>query len=884
MPRTWVFRGQQYSPLPDDERARQRRRLDDRRRAVERYHGTHPLETVEEREACLVACMQDVGFWCEHFAWTFDPRTPQRPHHRFILYDFQRTALEQLLHAIRTGGTMLVEKSRDMGASWLMMTLLTWCWLFDESFHALVGSRKEDLVDDGTVDALFGKIDYQLERQPAWMLQGYDAQRKEMRRKLHLQHPQGNLITGESANRHFGRGPRKNVVYLDEFAFWEDDQAVWTGIGDTAPCRIVTSTPAGQHNMFARIRHDDPTVTLCTLHWTKHPYKDLAWYTRECAARAADPVSIAQELDIDYAASAGGLALPEMTSNPAIVVPRIAVQDASHAEAQFYMGMDWGTRNPSSLHVYRVRQIAPRVYDVVSLWEFYQPSDLPELARVIRECVYYPRLEAIYADPSMWNYTQNTPHGTTTLAYLFRDHYNIHLSQGRRGDQFALAQLREFWEDPEHPRFTITQDCPQQIREFQNLRYETISAHMQGKRNIPEKLVDKDNHCYDEQTDILTQQGWKRFAQLTVQDRVAVWGQDGLLEYEQPEQVVAIPYRGEMAQYQTASVDFCVTPQHRMWVADQMSVIRRKKSQFKRRVVTELHQVMWVQQFARWEGQATEMMDDEVAWFGFWLAEGCKYRNAQGKGFAHCDQRQVDAELTGLMERLGAYRRTARHSGMTRFTLSGRFYELVQDIGRSWEKYIPVAVKQLPERQLHLLLYWMLKGDGTWNAKQMRYNTVSAQLADDVQEVALKCGYVASIAVQAARMSRVPSGRWTQGRILYHVNIRRGKPGQGGVGQKSRLTQIRRDRIKWVPYNGMVYCVTTRSGTVLVRRNGKPMWCGQSWDECKYFLNMRFDAPLAAQPPQAIPLGYDALQLEMQGLKERKIVGLQPRSRRRHFR
>ena len=501
--------GKNYTPLTETERNVERARIRARHAEVEKHlaevDDAIPEVVVEELSRCLDPTTGFV-YWCEHYAYTFDPRFPLDPHKRFILYDYQLKDQETIRKAIKNGGSIHLDKSRDMGATWLMMAIITYEWLFAESFHALMGSRKEDLVDFGTIDDLYGKIDYILERLPQWMLQGY-VNESPWRKKMLLKHPEtGNVITGESANASFGRGPRKNMVYLDEFAFWEEDQAVWTAVQDTAPCRIATSTPKGESNVFARLRTNSAIIRI-SQHWTQHPEKDVEWYKNECEKRKMsgmyDTIAIAQELNIDYKASGGRLALPQLHSpqKARIVTPEIRVTDPSNDNSSFYMGLDWGTTNPTSIHVYRVKRLHPDkpIFRIHVCWEYHEPSSMKKIVDTIRGCPYYSRIENIYADPNMWSFNQQTENGkTTSLAFMFRDLHNMYLTPGRRGDTLALQNVEQMWGDFDDPRFTIGENCVKMIQEWEGLKYEKLSPFMELKRNFSEKLVDKDNHSWDD--------------------------------------------------------------------------------------------------------------------------------------------------------------------------------------------------------------------------------------------------------------------------------------------------------------------------------------------------------------------------------------------------
>jgi hypothetical protein len=277
-------------------------------------------------------CKRDILFWLDIFAWTKDPRQ-ENDILPFICYDYQRTAIKDIEHHINIGKDLLIEKSRDMGASWMILYVYMHKWLFESGSDFRVGSRKEDFVDKiNDIDTLIEKVRFNLNRMPIWLLpQGFNPD-------IHLAYMRiinpenGNAIIGESANAYFASGGRRKSILIDEFPKWDDSiaNAAWTATADASPCRIVSSTPVGSGNKFAELAlgtHEK--IDKITLHWTLHPEKSKnayyiddgrkipvqdsitgfnlwkqgirvrsPWYDSECERRSAN--DIAQELDIDY--------------------------------------------------------------------------------------------------------------------------------------------------------------------------------------------------------------------------------------------------------------------------------------------------------------------------------------------------------------------------------------------------------------------------------------------------------------------------------------------------------------------------------------------------------------------------------------------------------
>lgn len=258
----------------------------------------NPRFAALETEMCRRDPIHFINNWC----LTFDPRVSPK-HFPFNLYEYQLETIKWLDDRYKNKENGLIEKSRDLGATWMVSAWAVHKWLFDTGFSCLFGSRKEDLVDNQTLDSIFGKLRYIIYRLPAF-LRPKISERSKHDRYLSIVNPNNdNAITGESANIGFGRGGRSSVCFLDEFAHIQHSEAVWASISDNTDCVIALSTPNGMDNQFAWLRHKTKIKTL-SLHWSKHPHKNQEWY--ESRKQQMKPWQIAQELDLSYERSLEG--------------------------------------------------------------------------------------------------------------------------------------------------------------------------------------------------------------------------------------------------------------------------------------------------------------------------------------------------------------------------------------------------------------------------------------------------------------------------------------------------------------------------------------------------------------------------------------------------
>jgi hypothetical protein len=255
------------------------------------------------QESLRQMCALDIAFFINNFCWIYEPRAGMEHNIPWILYPHEYKMIDWLQDRFFKTEDGMIEKSREMGATWTFCIWLVWHFLYDDDFSALIGSRKEDLVDNKTPDSIFGKIDYLIDHLPYWLMPvGWNKDKH--RNYMKLTKPRSNnAITGESTNPAFSRSGRYSCIVLDEFAYTEKSFSIWQAAADSSSVRIAVSTPHGKGNKFSELTHN-PKVNKLTLHWRLHPEKDDAWYENQKARRTDD--EIAEELDISYERSQRG--------------------------------------------------------------------------------------------------------------------------------------------------------------------------------------------------------------------------------------------------------------------------------------------------------------------------------------------------------------------------------------------------------------------------------------------------------------------------------------------------------------------------------------------------------------------------------------------------
>lgn len=271
------------------------------------YIRAHPEELPGIKEYYRNNIAQFITDW----GCTFDPRNVERDLPStipFILFDKQVEFVDWVLAHWRDQSPGIAEKSRDMGLSWLSVAIACSLCVLNEGFVFGFGSRKEEYVDKGgSPKSLFYKARMFVDLLPEEFRGGFNRNKTSTHMRLSFPDT-GSVMTGEAGDN-IGRGDRASIYFVDESAFISRSETVDAALSQTTNCQIDLSSVNGMANSFAQKRHSGK-IDVFTFHWRDDPRKDEAWYQKQCDE--LDPVIVAQEIDINYQASAEGIVLPSI--------------------------------------------------------------------------------------------------------------------------------------------------------------------------------------------------------------------------------------------------------------------------------------------------------------------------------------------------------------------------------------------------------------------------------------------------------------------------------------------------------------------------------------------------------------------------------------------
>jgi thymidylate synthase (FAD) len=329
----------------------------------------------------------------------------------------------------------------------------------------------------------------------------------------------------------------------------------------------------------------------------------------------------------------------------------------------------------------------------------------------------------------------------------------------------------------------------------------------------------KNRHgCYDDQTEVLTYDGWKRWPAVTGNELFMTLAADGSMDYQRAERLVAKPWSGPMLHMKGTQVDLLVTPDHNMLAS------RRTEAD------GEQWQLVPAKDFlaaghripiggGEWTGLDSCLMSQPaMALLGYFIGRGY---SAGGRPEFHVSNDSEVAFLTATAAAAGF--RLGRAGDNYYVDVDDNFQWLAKKcFDESGSKIIPPDILSYPRESLEALLDGLMNSDGSVShSGKHSYSTTSLELAGHIQELAVKVGYAAVVADHPFDNDLAHFGS----NPLYRVMILREPNLTAEIGSTE---ESRRREVAVEQYDGMVYCVTVPNGTLYVRRNGKPAWCGNT--------------------------------------------------------
>jgi thymidylate synthase (FAD) len=349
------------------------------------------------------------------------------------------------------------------------------------------------------------------------------------------------------------------------------------------------------------------------------------------------------------------------------------------------------------------------------------------------------------------------------------------------------------------------------------------------------KFLMRDRHgCYDDATEVLTNDGWKPWPDVTGGERFATLSLSGELEYQPALRMVRKEHKGHMIGFKGMSIDLLVTPDHRMLASPMTTREGRENPTFR---LLPAHSLLWrshrhTTTAAAWHGIAEPHVHFDGSSFdvralfgliGLFIGDGhlggsnhIAFNIRKAREIAFLERAASDCRLE-LKRWAHVY---AIPLGPELRGLFARCY------GADRSKQIPRELLRHGPEALTSLLDGLIASDGTTHerpgtADRLVYHTTSKRLADEVQELALRIGRSATVRPHKHAPGDGHYGRRDRWRVAIYS-------GRNARPALCRTRASAQEQMGVEDYDGLIHCVEVPNRTLYVRRNGYAAWCGNT--------------------------------------------------------
>ena len=369
--------------------------------------------------------------------------------------------------------------------------------------------------------------------------------------------------------------------------------------------------------------------------------------------------------------------------------------------------------------------------------------------------------------------------------------------------------------------------------------------------------------CFDDETELLTEDGWKLFKDLDRTEKVAQFNKDTKkITYSLPTNYIIKDFDGELIEFKNKFVDFSVTPEHRIlyhnylgkrnnFDVEEAEILYNKKSP---RILIpqagtvdgiQIDKMIFESRDKENSGGYPETTKFEIdgdtfcEFMGLFLGDGWT-ELANNKIFICASDVYPEnvVHIRDVLDKMGvsyhdysAIPKDRVRSGKKFNTKQVPFHkfwfanralsEYLKQFGKARDKFIPREIKDSTSEQIKKFLrgYWITDGSGKDFEKGISFGSISEKLIDDTQELLLKIG-------------RPSTKYFNKTYNSYELYTRFEKR----YGRENSYVGVYRNSIKKRKYNGKVYCVSVPDTFIVIRKNGRTVITGNCFGVPKSVL------------------------------------------------
>ena len=353
--------------------------------------------------------------------------------------------------------------------------------------------------------------------------------------------------------------------------------------------------------------------------------------------------------------------------------------------------------------------------------------------------------------------------------------------------------------------------------------------------------------CYDEKTRVLTREGFKNFEHIDIKnDEFATLNiETNNVEWQKGSKKFCYDYEGEMYDLKSKDFDLKVTPNHNMLLRNNYKselYLREIRDCPKNMTIPQSHNgnmnthdkiedtfILPAVEYGK--RSKKEYISDEISismsdwmkFLGIFFTDGnVDYSEKRGSYKVSIYQAKADHFdlIENLLDRLPfSFKR--KESKKEWYTCSKQLAFWLHQYGQKNNRRIPPFIQYLSRDLKQTFVEWLWIGDGHKSKKNFYLAIASPEFLNSLCPILTDIGYSYSISVKSKQKDKIYNNKLIKSNYpLYLVNVKKANCYHLAARNRNISTSL---------YKGKVYCVEVPNHTLLVERNGKITWCGNSY-------------------------------------------------------
>lgn len=389
------------------------------------------------------------------------------------------------------------------------------------------------------------------------------------------------------------------------------------------------------------------------------------------------------------------------------------------------------------------------------------------------------------------------------------------------------------------------------------------SGHMSGSRceYFIFRVNDVDRGCYDEETEILTIEGWKFFKDISENEVVATLNPSTKnVEFNEIKNKFCFDVDEDLIRYKKSNLDLLVTNDHKMYIKKydvrvpcDYTLTKAKDIHINRyymyrnfNLVNPVPNTITIKGYEYVDNggakkRTKDLTFDRKTFYKFlawYISDGSCWYDRYNNTYSiyitqtNCERNIKNKTVEQILDILKKMGMSASYNGKKRIQFrSMTLGNYLSKIGISLEKYIPLDIFYDFNQELaKLFIDEYFKADGHLYSEESNAKLYSSskKLIDQLDILCYIAGYVSKVYPRNnKKLEHVIEGRTVNlhNNGGYYINVSLGK-------MNSSPLIIAKDDVTLEHYTGKVYCVEVDNHIVFVRRNGTAVWCGNSAEQC----------------------------------------------------